>query len=396
MELLKKDNNNSIRVATIYCYKYEGWAAIKRTTGLLNGTMTAQPDIEIYAGKANRSIEEQSELEYNSMLSDYLDKGYKPLSAFGIKHLSELTQVIINNILKDRVVDTNGAPKPMLAKLAYERTDPRFKRRQYASSKIDGVRCTLRYDQQTRSILTASRGGKAFQYSTAHITKDPVLLRIFAEDPNLILDGELYIHGKPLQFIQGLAKMKYYVADVHDELDFYIFDIVEDTPFDLRYEKLLALSAHISGLAFLMDSMDTLEHIRFVEHTETFSYSDVMGLHGEAIKDGYEGLILRDPHSTYGFGARDWRMIKIKMFDDDEFTIIGMSEGLRTEDMVFRLLAPNGKTFEAKPVGIRAVREQYADNIEAYIGQKGCVKYFGYTPGGIPNLPIFKYVRELR
>jgi len=36
-----------------------------------------QPLIEIYKGKAKRTLEEQLELQYNSEKKKYLDKGYK-------------------------------------------------------------------------------------------------------------------------------------------------------------------------------------------------------------------------------------------------------------------------------------------------------------------------------
>lgn len=395
MELIKKDNNNSIRVIRLNKYTYPTHGVIKRSTGLLNGTMTEQPDIPVDFGKAGRTIEEQIVLEYNSILSDYLDKGYRPVSTFGANSVALLTPTQIKGILADRVVDTNGMVKPMLARQGFLESDPRYKRRWYASYKIDGVRCTLRYDSVNKQILTSSRGGKTFEYSTAHITGNDTLHALFINNPNLILDGELYLHGKSLQFIQGLAKMKYYDANVHAKLQFHCFDIISDEIFDTRYETLRNTQDALKEFATIYGDFQVLDYIRFVEHIEVFNAKEIMALHAQAIADGYEGLILRDPHIAYGYGTRDWRMVKVKIFDDAEFTIIGATPGLRDEDMVFVLLTPNGQSFEAKPVGVRAARELYLAEIENYIGKKGCVKFFGYTPNGIPNLPSFKYVREV-
>ena len=46
--------------------------------------------------------------------------------------------------------------------------------------------------------------------ATKHLREDPELLKIFAQKPDLILDGELYHHSTdwPLQRISGLARLK--------------------------------------------------------------------------------------------------------------------------------------------------------------------------------------------
>ena len=84
--------------------------------------------------------------------------------------------------------------------------------------------------------------------------------------------------------------------------------------------------------------------------------------------------------------------MKIKVFQDSEFIITGITEGLRDEDFVFNLVTADGKPFEAKPTGTREERQEYRDNIDNIIGKKGTVKYFGFTPDGIPNLPVFRAV----
>jgi hypothetical protein len=50
-------------------------------------------------------------------------------------------------------------------------------------------------------------------------------------------------------------------------------------------------------------------------------------------------------------------MIKIKEFCDSEFKIVGITEGLRPEDMCFSLEASNGKLFDAKPIGDRQLKD---------------------------------------
>ena len=64
-----------------------------------------------------------------------------------------------------------------------------------------------------------------------------------------------------------------------------------------------------------------------------------------------------DPNEKYKCGARDKRMLKVKMFQDDEFEITGMTDGLREEDFVFNMKTKDGYPFEAKPMGDRALKK---------------------------------------
>ena len=50
-------------------------------------------------------------------------------------------------------------------------------------------------------------------------------------------------------------------------------------------------------------------------------------------------------------------MMKIKIFNDSEFKIVGLAEGLRDEDMCFVMEMPDGTQFKAKPIGDRALKE---------------------------------------
>ena len=118
-------------------------------------------------------------------------------------------------------------------------------------------------------------------------------------------------------------------------------------------------------------------------------------MHDEAIAAGYEGLVVRDPEKEYKPGARDNRMMKIKIFTDGEFLITGIAEGLRDEDMCFTMETEDGTPFKAKPVGDRAQKQWYREHLDEIIGQMGTIKYFGMTNTDhpVPNLPVFKAIR---
>ena len=81
---------------------------IKRTTGQYQGKMINQPELLIEKGKAKRSVIQQADLEYNSIINKYLDKGYKKLSSLTSKKFEELTSEEIDNLVPTIKSDING------------------------------------------------------------------------------------------------------------------------------------------------------------------------------------------------------------------------------------------------------------------------------------------------
>ena len=86
-------------------------------------------------------------------------------------------------------------------------------------------------------------------------------------------------------------------------------------------------------------------------------------------------------------------MIKIKDYKEDEFEIIGYSDGLRPEDMVFKCKCGK-KSFEAKPIGPRELKHEYLERMDEIIGKKATVKYFNFSTDGIPTQPVLKCIRD--
>ena len=252
-----------------------------------------------------------------------------------------------------------------------------------ASYKHDGVRCLLFL--RDGEVHTASRGGQDYDIPATYIRQDPYVIQIFNENPDMILDGEIYRHLWNLQTISGLCRREELVEE-HKELVFHCYDIVDTTlPFKIRAQK----------LGMFNKSRPDDSRIIFVEHRPVKGLAQIMQMHDEAIANGYEGLVVRDPEKEYKPGARDNRMMKIKLFTDSEFKIVGLVEGLRDEDMCFLMETEDGTQFKAKPIGDRQQKQWYRDHLDEIIGKMGTVKYFGMTNSEhpVPNLPSFRTVR---
>ena len=381
--LYKRDNKSKIRVVSLILTRYNTpdgeFYTITGESGQNGGKQVKRPLIRIEFGRAARTIEQQAILEYNSIINNYLDKGYKTQEQLGIVDINDAIEV--ESKVPNINLDQNGALKPMLAKHYKDIPNFDWDKSYYASIKLDGTRSTI--FMRNGKIVTSSRGGKNYDIPATYILNDPCVKAIFELYPDIILDGELYIHGKPLSYISGLCRLKE-LDPKHDELRFYCYDIVDESKtFIDRLEIIKSLP------------IDPLSRLKIVEHYPLSGKEDIMNKHNQAIQDGYEGLILRDPLKTYKCGSRD-RMFKVKEFTDDEFKILGIVDGLRDEDMCFLMETKEGYVFKAKPVGDRKLKTWYKEHVNDLIGQMGTVKYFGYTTTDkpVPNLPIFKNVRN--
>lgn len=394
--LISKDSKGKIRVVNI-SYDWDkdlNGYVIRRFTSQYGGKITTQPIILVDKGKgigkARRTVSEQAKLEYDSRVNKYMDKGYKKLP----KSIDLYTKEELDALLPEETTDSEGNLKPMLAKDFHDvATSVLEKQWWYASRKIDGVRCLMFV--KDGEIHTSSRGGKNYDNSTYHITCNPKLKKFMLDNPTLILDGELYIHGYSLQTLSGLARLKK-ETDKCDELQYYIYDVVDTNK---TFEERLEILDHIKyELQLDFDPNKTFEdgdlQIQMVPHVKVEGWVQIKKTHDSYVKEGFEGAVIRRPDKKYGVNKRTNDMVKVKEYQDGEFKIIGFSEGLRPEDMVFVCVTEDGKEFEAKPVGPRELKHEYLERIDEIIGKMATVKYFSFSDGGTPTQPVLKCIRD--
>lgn len=135
IKLVSVDSKNKVRLVKLYWERENSDYLLKKETGVWNGKMILQPVHRISCGKVKRTIEEQRDLEFNSMLKKYLDKGYKKLN--DLKLPDNYTENDIIGLIGS-ATDSNGVPKPMLCKI-YEKDDSKNEGKSwYLSAKHDG------------------------------------------------------------------------------------------------------------------------------------------------------------------------------------------------------------------------------------------------------------------
>ena len=395
--LISRDAKNKIRCVKVEYLNYSSGYVINRYTWQLNGKITKQPEIYVKKGKVKRTVQEQTQLQFDSLVKEYKDKGYKEIN----KNPEEYSEEDLQNMLPEYATDANGIKKHMLAKsyTNVKRETIDNLEYWYASRKIDGLRASFYWTG--KEVRTSSRGGNDYNPATTHIAEHPKLIEFFKNHPDWILDGELYKHGKTLQEISGAARLEKNAYDC-DWLQFYIYDImIPKIPFKKRL-KLLIQTAKELGIGFNpyheFNKGDL--QMQIVPQVKVSGFDNIMKLHNKYVEEGWEGVVIRDPNANYEFGSRKNCMIKIKKYEDGCFRVVDYELGLRgAEDMVFICETPVGNLFKAKPMGDKSVKEEYVANFESkYKGHIGECKYFYYSNGGnvttgVPLQPAFKCFR---
>lgn len=364
---------------------------IQRSYGQVKGKTTLSPAIIVDRTKQKRTWKEQLELQYNSEVKKYLDKGYVKVD----KHPNDYSEDELNEIFGEVKTNQYGVIKPMLAKQADKVTNKKiFDKEWLASRKLDGVRCLMYY--KDGEVHTASRGGEHYDYSTEHIRTNPSLVSLFERNPNIILDGELFRRFKSLQQISGAARMEKNAYEC-DWLQYWIYDCyIPEVKASNRIKKLEEIAEDYSIPIYHSPKEDELNTSIFIlEHIKVSGWDNIEALHDTYVSEGFEGVVIRNPDKPYKPGGRTNDMIKVKKYKSEDFKVIGYKLGLRgSEDMTFTCELKDGRTFEAMPVGDRATKEEYVENFEdKYKGHKAECTYFNYSDEGIPTQPKLRVFR---
>lgn len=140
--LVKTNNKNRVQQVLLQLDFDQKKYDILRTTSQYGGKERIQPIITITEGKVNRTVAEQANLQYVSVLKDYMDNGYKRLSALTSTPYKNLSEEDIKGLLGTTFnTDQKGIPKPMLAKSSNDLSTSIFDKEWFTSRKLDGKSC---------------------------------------------------------------------------------------------------------------------------------------------------------------------------------------------------------------------------------------------------------------
>lgn len=353
---------------------------IVSATGKLGGNLTENNTV-VRKGKQGRSVYGQAEMQATSEWSTKRDEGYKSMNDLLLKAASEDLDISSDQTVEQvfKILDityntsANWKVLPMLA----EKYGPNKKKVKYPAlvqPKLNGVRATIEYDKDLQEVFIGSRGGQS--YNVPHL-KD-LLRPLFLVNQKLVLDGELYVHGKSLQEVSGAVRRK---DNVPDWIEYHIYDIVD--PKNPQYSRINKLR-NIIELSYPGNP-----YIHFVETYEVNSEAEIKSYHDTFVEAGYEGAMVRDYNGKYEIGFRSNSLLKVKEFLDEEFEIIGgeVSEGKSIGESFVFVLKNNldDQTFKARPTGTELEKMEFYTNIESYVGKKATLRFQERTQGGLPH-----------
>lgn len=366
-------------------FKAAGWWLVQALDGELviqfatkEGGKVSEKRVPVAGKNIGRSNETspktQAILEAQSRVSKQLDKGYVENEADAALPIT----------------DASGNKKPMKAKKVgeVEITDWDTV---YMQPKLDGHRCTWQNGQ------LISGNGKPIDLP--HIVEE-----IHARGlQDLPLDGELYLHGISLQAIGSLVKKP---RAESLELSFHIFDLM--LPSVQFVERHVALATAMGEQPFQSASGERPGILRLVSTVKVDSEESALAMHRLYMSQAYEGSMRRWGLVGYQDGKRSPYILKGKDMDDDEYEVIGYKEGtpyaevvdgnvVRTWHVPVWLLKMPGdskQTFEALCYGTRAEKDAEWTDRDSRVGKMRTIRHFGFTPAGIPDLPVDKGQRE--
>lgn len=274
--------------------------------------------------------------------------------------------------------------QPMLAH-KFDRSRVDFTRPVYIQAKLDGVRCVF------TKYGAFSRNNKRFM-NIDHIEK--ALKPFFAEQPDVILDGELYNHELKDDFEKIISLVRKQKPTDEDKLEaknlvqFHVYDYFDGVIYD-NYQTRMQLLAN----AGFYDAQ--IKHVPALL-VDSYNYARVQ--HEEFLSLGYEGSIIRNGDGIYKHG-RSYDLMKFKDFSDTEATIIDYvtGKGKRTgtlgkfimqddDGVVFG--CPPGKGYSYKDLKIML------KNVDSYIGKRATFTYFQRTKANSYRHPLFKCIRN--
>lgn len=266
--------------------------------------------------------------------------------------------------------------------------------------KLDGLRCIADKDK------IVSRRNEV-------ITSLPNVQRVLKYlPPGMKLDGELYIHGVPLQTLQSYVRRQQ-PHQLHTSVEYHVFDLISDEPFHKRYEILnfIILSLQQQFDHYLRELSSLPSHIKTTDLIFPFpikvvptKFHNEESLHPTSILTikntfqhyrslNYEGVMIRNTESDYDLNYRSPNLLKYKEYEDGEFEIVDVVE-VANRCGLFVCKTPEGKIFEANPAWTNEAKRRLLKLKDKYIGKWLHVQYEKLSLNGIPLKPIGKLTHD--
>jgi hypothetical protein len=251
----------------------------------------------------------------------------------------------------------------------------------FSQPKLDGIRALI------------SKAGAFTREMQPHFNVDHILKELaplFAADPDLILDGELYNHhlkdnfNKICQLVRKQTVTLAQADEINQFVQFHVYDIPSasgNAPFGARAIMMKTVSQYIT---------DSRSPIRFVPTAKVSSQDDLDDLNSQYTSQGYEGQMVR-LNAPYEFDTRSKTLLKRKEFDTKEFKLLKVEEGEGNWAGYAKRIEFELEDGRACGGGIRGARDEMKALLHNTLYDAPThvtVRYFKRTPDGMPRFPV--------
>ncbi|KAI9488684.1 hypothetical protein BDB00DRAFT_772010 [Zychaea mexicana] len=265
----------------------------------------------------------------------------------------------------------------------------------YASRKLDGVRC-IAYVRDPDCITFYSRTGRVFH--ALQKVRDAIRSRLLEDSDHnndkqqqrqpspFVLDGEICVFNQDSSmedFLKTLRQIRTLQQPMENPV-YEVFDMVGVQGFR-EGKDLTRFKERQERLAQFIQSPQP--HLRMVEQIKVDSPKQLAALKSKAVKNGWEGLILR---KNVGYeGKRSRNMLKIKEWEDNEYTVKSIETGRMrlattgqdTEVMTSVVIEHKGNFVSVGSGFTLQQRIRYFRHPELIIGKPITVRYFSESMG---------------
>lgn len=373
--LYKYDSKGKLR---IWWMEREG--SKHRTVAGLDGGKLTTSAWTVCIGKQKRTDEQQAQFEIDADYTYQLKRQYflTPEEAVGGARYFKPQ-------LAQKFSDVGGweGMQKRLKKSGFVPTE--LNTGVFSQPKFDGFCCIIQASGMT------SREGEDI-VSAPHIFA--ALESFFEQHPEAVLHGELYNHDMKDDF-ETLSSILRTTVNLTEEslafsaehAQFHMYDYADPSVRDLRFsERFQALQNEIAP------HMAFNPCLWLAKTTPVSSIEHLHKLNTGYVTDGYEGQIVRLELGGYE-QKRSWQVLKHKAWEDDEFEVVEIHEGVGNyagyaKSATFWLKdADRSKgptkdnTFDA---GIKGGLKPHMkiDAFRARGDKVATVEFFGYTMGG--------------
>lgn len=329
-------------------------------------------------GKANRTIVEQATLEAKSKWNEKKNRETYSETIGILQENKPIFRPMLANTFNMSLYDNENKSR------SFKLTFPVL-----VQPKLDGIRCVTSKNSDNKIVMNSRKGVEIHNFDDIKNEIDK-LYSFNGSNGDMIFDGELFTTTLNFETISGIVRQENSCPEKKGLIEYHIYDVYDarnpKCPFIERTEFL-----HILFKAL------TFKTIKFVPTSSAESLSEIDVFHKTFVKDGFEGVMIREKNGEYEVNKRSKFLQKHKSFLEEEFEIIGFhdGEGHDKNMVIWECKTTTNKNFSVKPRGTFEERRIMFTNASKNIGKNLTVIFQEYSADGIPRFPIGKSIRDM-